>query len=125
MNAKRNIVMLANAHPPFDTRIFVKEARTLVQAGYSVSIILPHTRDEEKHGVRIVATPVRPGWKRLIISPWDIFRKALSQPSSSVFHIHDAEILNVGIFLKFFGRRVIYDAHEDTPLQISYQHWIP
>ncbi len=30
-----------------------------------------------------------------------------------------------GVFLKLFGRTVVYDAHEDTPLQISYQHWLP
>jgi glycosyltransferase involved in cell wall biosynthesis len=125
MKTKRNIVMLANAHPPFDTRIFVKEARSLVKAGYSVSIILPHTHNEEKDGVKIIATPVRPGWKRLIISPLDIFIKAMAQPRGSVFHIHDSEILHVGLHLRLFGKKVIYDAHEDTPRQISYQHWIP
>ena len=31
----------------------------------------------------------------------------------------------VGFVLKLLGRKVIYDAHEDTPLQIRYQHWIP
>jgi glycosyltransferase involved in cell wall biosynthesis len=30
-----------------------------------------------------------------------------------------------GLVLKLIGRKVIYDAHEDTPLQIRYQHWIP
>lgn len=125
MKVKQNIVMLANAHPPFDTRIFVKEARSLVKAGYSVSIIVPHTQNEEKDGVKIIATPLRPGWKRLIISPVDILFKALAQPRGSVFHIHDSEILNVGLHLRLLGKKVIYDAHEDTPRQISYQHWIP
>ena len=96
-----------------------------MKAGYPVSIILPHTHDEEKDGVKIIATPVRPGWKRLLVSPFDIFIKALRQPSGSVFHIHDSEILHVGLYLKLLGKRVIYDAHEDTPRQISYQHWIP
>jgi glycosyltransferase involved in cell wall biosynthesis len=125
MKTKPNIVMLANAHPPFDTRIFVKEACSLVKAGYSVSIILPHTHNEEKDGVKIIATPVRPGWRRLIITPFDIFFKAMAQPRGSVFHIHDSEILHVGLHLRLFGKKVIYDAHEDTPRQISYQHWIP
>lgn len=125
-HARRPIVMLANGHPPFDTRIFVKEARTLAAAGYAVSIILPHDKDEEKDGVKIMATaPLRNGLQKLFISPWTIFRKALRQPKQSIFVIHDSDILLTGIGLKLAGRKVVYDAHEDTPLQISYQHWIP
>lgn len=124
--AKRPIVMLANGHPPFDTRIFVKEARTLVAAGYKVSIIVPHSHDEQREGVSIVAAPlIRSGFDKLVISPWNILNKALKQPSRAVFHIQDSDILVVGMLLKILGRKVIYDAHEDTPLQISYQHWLP
>jgi len=123
---RRPVVMLANGHPPFDTRIFVKEARTLRHAGYEVSIILPHDKDEEKEGIKILATtPIRHGFDKLFLSPWRIFRKALKQPRRSIFVIHDSDILFVGIWLKLTRRKVVYDAHEDTPLQISYQHWIP
>jgi glycosyltransferase involved in cell wall biosynthesis len=125
-HARRPVVMLANGHPPFDTRIFVKEARTLVRAGYAVSIILPHDKDEEKEGVKILATaPIRHGFHKLFLSPWNILRKALAQPRRSIFVIHDSDIVYMGILLKLLGRKVVYDAHEDTPLQINYQHWIP
>ena len=118
--------MLANGHSAFDTRIFIKEARTLVAAGYSVSIILPHAKPEQRDGVTI--NPVRVtkgGFAKLVINPWNIFWKALRQPKRSIFCIHDSDILLAGVFLKLFGRTVVYDAHEDTPLQISYQHWLP
>jgi glycosyltransferase involved in cell wall biosynthesis len=118
--------MLANGHPPFDTRIFIKEARSLVAAGYSVSMILPHAQDTEKDGVRLHAVkPLAGGFDKLFVSPWRILFKAWKQPSRSVFCIHDSDILGVGLILKLFGRKVVYDAHEDTPLQISYQHWLP
>lgn len=119
--------MLANAgHKPFDTRIFHKEARSLVEAGYNVSIIIPHSEDITKEGVRIFSVPLpRKGWEQLVRCPWDIFRKALRQPRQAIFHLHDSELLLVGLALVLMGRTVIYDAHEDTPLQISYQHWIP
>jgi glycosyltransferase involved in cell wall biosynthesis len=123
---RRPVVMLANGHPPFDTRIFVKEARTLVDAGYQVSLIVPHTGDESRDGVSILAVaPSKGGFHKLLVSPWNILRKSLQQPSQSVYHIHDSDILVVGVVLRLLGRKVIYDAHEDTPLQISYQHWIP
>jgi len=123
---KRPVVMLANGHSPFDTRIFVKQARTLSAAGYKVSIIVPHQRDELREGVAIISTPLRrAGFGKLFLNPITIFRKAFNQPNDSIFCIHDSDILFVGLLLKVFGRTVIYDAHEDTPLQISYQHWIP
>jgi glycosyltransferase involved in cell wall biosynthesis len=121
------IVMLANAgHPPLDTRIFQKEARTLVAAGYDVSLIVPFLENFIKDKIEVIAVPHhKKGWGKLIANPWNVFRKALSQPRTSFFHIHDSELLVIGMLLKILGRNVIYDAHEDTPEQISYQHWIP
>lgn len=118
--------MLANGHAPYDTRIFYKEARTLAKNGYSVSIIVPHDRNESRAGISVLAvSPNKKGWKKLVINPLNILRKALRQPAGAIFHIHDSDILLVGLVLKLLGRKVIYDAHEDTPLQIRYQHWLP
>lgn len=124
---KPAVVMLANAgHRAFDTRIFQKEALTLVQAGYTVTLIIPHEATVVVKGVKIEAVPLpTKGWKQLVVCPWNIFRKALGYPRHSIFHIHDSELLLIGLLLRITGRKVIYDAHEDTPRQISYQHWIP
>lgn len=123
---KLSIVMLANGHPTFDIRIFIKESQSLTKAGYSVSIITPNETDDERNGIRILAVSiVNGGWRKLLITPWNILRRSLKQPKDSIFHIQDSNILLVGVALKILGRRVIYDAHEDTPLQISYQHWLP
>lgn len=127
MKSKGRIVMLANAgHKPLDTRIFHKEAVSLSHAGWDVTLIIPHSESFEQNGVKIVAVPLpTKGWQQLIRCPWDIFRRAMKLPADSIFHIHDSELLVAGLALKLFGRKVVYDAHEDTPLQISYQHWIP
>lgn len=118
--------MLANGHSPFDTRIFVKESKALVRAGYTVSIIIPHTHSDVKDNVQIIAVkPAKNGFGKLMVNPFRILKQALRQPAETIFCIHDSDILLVGIFLKLIGRTVVYDAHEDTPLQIAYQHWIP
>lgn len=120
------VVMLANGHVPFDTRIFHKEARVLANEGFSVAIIVPHEMDEQREGISIIAVPLnKKGWRKLVVNPFNILRKALQQPAHSIFHIHDSDILVTGLALKILGRSVIYDAHEDTPMQIGYQHWIP
>jgi len=118
--------MMANGHSPFDTRIFIKEARSLSDAGYEVSIIVPYKEDVRKDNISILATaPFKNGFDKLFISPLRILKRALQQNSESVYCIHDSDILITGVVLKLLGRKVIYDAHEDTPLQITYQHWIP
>lgn len=118
---------MANAgHRAFDSRIFQKEARSLVQAGFDVTLVVPHDKDETRDGVRILSVARHPkGWRKLVLSPWLVYKRALTCPADAIFHLHDSELLWVGILLKMRGRRLLYDAHEDTPRQISYQHWIP
>ncbi len=124
---KRPVVMLANAgHRPLDTRIFFKESKSLHEAGWPLTLIIPHKEDFVKEGIQVKAVrPPSKGWEQLVRCPWDIWKMARRESRRSVFHLHDSELLIVGLLLKLGGRTVVYDAHEDTPLQISYQHWIP
>jgi len=127
MEQPKRIVMMANpGHRAFDPRVFQKEARSLARAGFDVTFLVPHDKDEERDNVKIVSVPRYPkGWKKLVTSPWLLYKRALKLPKDAIFHLHDSELLWIGVLLKLRGRRVIYDAHEDTPLQIEYQHWIP
>jgi glycosyltransferase involved in cell wall biosynthesis len=122
-----NIVMLASAvHSAFDTRIFHKEAKSLVKKGYAVSIIVPHEADVQQDQINIIAVDKpKNGFVKLIITPVKILQQALKQRKDAVYHVHDSELLVISILLKLSGRKVIYDAHEDTPKQMMYQHWLP
>jgi len=55
--------MLATAgHKPFDTRIFHKEALSLHQNGYKVSIIIPHEKDLTQEGIDVISVPPPRQW---------------------------------------------------------------
>lgn len=122
MSAK--VCILTTVHPPFDTRIFHKQAKTLVQAGYDVTLIAQHDKNEVVDGVKIIALPKpRNRFTRMLGLAWRAFRLALRQ-KADIYHFHDPELILVGLLLKLQAKKVIYDVHEDVPRQILSKHWI-
>jgi len=119
------LCILTSVHPPFDTRIFHKEAKSLVAAGYDVTLIAQHDREEVVDGVRILplAKP-KNRIERMTRTVWQAYRLA-RKLDADVYHFHDPELIPVGIVLSLNGNRVIYDVHEDLPKQIISKEWIP
>ena len=118
------VCIISSVHPPFDVRIFHKEAETLVKAGYEVLLIAQHDKAELVDGVRIINLKT-PGNRmaRMTKTVWSAFRKAL-KTNAALYHIHDPELMPIGFLLKFLGKEVIYDMHENLPKQIRNKEWI-
>jgi len=118
------ICILTSVHSVFDARIFHKEAKTLVKAGYDVALIAQHNKKEVVDGVKIIPLPKpRNRFERMTRVVWKLFRLALKE-KADVYHFHDPELILVGLVLRLFGKKVIYDVHEDTPQQILTKDWI-
>lgn len=117
---------ITTVHEAFDTRIFHKEARSLAKAGYDVTLVAPHKRDETVEGIKIVALPKpKNRFSRIFFTTKEAYRKALEE-KADIYHFHDSELLGCGIKLKKkTGAKIIYDAHEDTSKQIISKTWIP
>lgn len=122
---KQKVCIITSVHPPFDIRIFHKQAKSLVSAGYDVTLIQPHARQEIVAGIKVInLQKPRNRFERMTKTTWSAFRKALAV-KADVYHFHDPELIPIGILLKMIGHKVIYDVHEDTPRLVSARTWLP
>ena len=118
------VCILSSVHIALDNRVFYREARSLVKAGYEITLIAIHNRDEVKDDVQIFSLPEMPRWKRPLL--WfELLKLALKQPVD-IFHFHDPELLIVATWLRLLtGKPTIYDVHEVYPDFIKVKDYMP
>lgn len=115
-------------HTRYDTRIFLKECRSLAKnKNYSVNLVVADGKgDEVKDGVNIidVGSKARGRISRMKITVKKVYQKSVEM-DSDIYHLHDPELMLIGLKLKKLGKKVIYDIHENTYLQILTKEWMP
>ncbi len=120
------VAVLTSVHPPFDPRIFYREAVSAAAAGFDVTVFAPGAPRTIREGVRVEPVPVlgRGRWARPLRWPI-LFMKALRM-RADLYHFHDPELLPWGLLLKWVTRgRVVYDSHEYFPESLASKYWIP
>jgi len=118
------VAILSSVHLAMDNRVFYREARTLARAGYDVTLIAVHDRDEEIDGVRIRALPRVPRSRRPLL--WRRLTQMALESKADVYQIHDPELLLVTPYLRRkSGRPTIYDIHEANADFIAVKDYLP
>lgn len=118
------IAVLSSVHAALDNRVFYREARTLARAGYDVTLIAVHDRDEERDGVRIRALPRVPRTRRPLL--WRAVTRLALETGADLFHVHDPELLLITPLLRRkTGRPTVYDIHEANADFIAVKDYLP
>jgi len=119
-----DVAMLTSVHWALDDRIFHREAKTIAAAGVSCCVIGPYPASAFVEGVWIEALPKQTSRLKRAFMGWTVLRKAL-QIGKRVFIFHDPELFGVGLLLRLCGKHVVYDCHENLPMQLLQKDWIP
>lgn len=120
------VTHVTSGHHRSDTRIFLKECSTLQAHGWPTTLVVADGDGDGRQGsipVYDVGAP-RSRRERLIVTPRRLAARALEIPSD-VYHLHDPELLPVGLRLKRAGHHVIFDAHEHMPDSIRGKPYLP
>lgn len=119
------VCVLTAVHPYNDNRIFYKQIRTLLEAGYQVTYIAPCPPGvNHLEGIDLMPLPILPRSRRPL-NWWRALRAAL-RSQADIFHFHDPELIGVGFLLRMLtSRPAVYDVHENYPQAMMNKRWIP
>ncbi len=127
MPVKTKICHLTSVHRRYDTRIFLKECRSLAKEGFEVYLIVADDKsDEIKEEVKIISlSKPQNRTERIFLVTRKMFTAAL-RVKANLYHIHDPELLFAACILKLITKaKIVYDVHEDYPKSIMTKYWIP
>ncbi len=119
------VCVLTSVHPPLDTRVFHRQAKSMAAAGFDVLLVAAGAPNHPVDGVRFAGLP-QTGRRLFRPLRWPVVVYRAIRARADVYHFHDPELLPFGLLLRLVTRKaVVYDSHEYLREDILGKHWIP
>lgn len=114
---------ITSVHKFPDIRIFYKECVSL-STKYEVHLITSNVKDCVKDGVTVHGVALPSNRLSRVMQLNRVYKKAV-EINADIYHFHDPELMKMGVALKKKGKKVVFDSHEDIPLDIAEKTWMP
>ncbi len=123
---RQRVAHLTSVHPVGDTRILHRECAALASAGLDVTLVAcGEPVSEIPPGVTLdLVSPSRGRLRRVLFGSSRVGWRAY-RGGAGLVHLHDPELIWVGILLKLAGRKVVFDSHEDLRRDVLDKDWVP
>lgn len=123
------VLHISTVHPRDDSRIRVKQLRSIVEGGgYDVEMLVQDGLPDESDGIagfaiRSVGPPLR-RIRRMTVGGLRMVREVL-RLKPDIVHFHDPELMPWGVVISLFGPKVVYDVHEDYRRAVTQNFRLP